>query len=224
MSDVMATDRFALDRASVRTTDRDGRLHVSITNCSKANVCPYYGSEIPRAEEMGLDPKKIYKLLRAPDELKRAAASLNNQPLLSVHRPHAATADGHKPEIVVGSLGTNARFVHPYLQNSLVVYDPSAIAGIETGDVRELSCGYWYTADMTPGEYEGEAHDGVMRDIDFNHVALVPAGRAGSDVLVADGAFVPLNGGPTFVRPGAVSPRFAPVRSRLLFLPPRQFR
>jgi hypothetical protein len=31
-------------------------------------------------------------------------------------------------------------------------------------------------------------YDGVMRDIKFNHVALVPEGRVGSDVAVADGA------------------------------------
>jgi len=49
-----------------------------------------------------------------------------------------------------------------------------------------LSAGYYYTADMTPGTYEGVAYDGVMRNIRFNHVALVVEGRAGSDVVVGD--------------------------------------
>jgi hypothetical protein len=35
--------RFAFDRASVRTYDRDGRLHVEITNISKAAVNAYVG-------------------------------------------------------------------------------------------------------------------------------------------------------------------------------------
>jgi hypothetical protein len=39
---------------------------------------------------------------------------------------------------------------------------------------------------MTPGMYEGQRYDGVMRDIQGNHVALVKAGRAGSDVMAAD--------------------------------------
>ena len=40
---------------------------------------------------------------------------------------------------------------------------------------------------MTPGESpDGEAYDGVMRDIVGNHVALVETGRAGPDVVVGD--------------------------------------
>lgn len=65
--------RLAFDRASVRTYDQDGRLHVAITPISKANVCPYLGSEIPDWEELGLDAQRTYRLLRDPDELARAA-------------------------------------------------------------------------------------------------------------------------------------------------------
>ena len=39
---------------------------------------------------------------------------------------------------------------------------------------------------MTPGTYEGEHFDGVMRNLRFNHVALVREGRAGPDVVVQD--------------------------------------
>jgi hypothetical protein len=39
---------------------------------------------------------------------------------------------------------------------------------------------------MTPGMYEGQRYDGVMREIQGNHVALVKSGRAGSDVMAAD--------------------------------------
>jgi len=41
---------------------------------------------------------------------------------------------------------------------------------------------------MTPGSYENERYDGVMRDIVGNHVALVKEGRAGPDVVVGDSA------------------------------------
>ena len=47
--------KLAFDRASVRTKDIDGRLHISLANISKANVCPYLGSEIPGGEELGLE-------------------------------------------------------------------------------------------------------------------------------------------------------------------------
>ncbi len=43
--------------------------------------------EIPNAEKLGLEPDKIYQLWRHPDELKKAAATFNNIPLLSIHTP-----------------------------------------------------------------------------------------------------------------------------------------
>jgi hypothetical protein len=53
--------------------------------------------------------------------------------------------------------------------------------------VCELSSSYRYRADMTPGTAaNGERFDGVMRDIIFNHVAIVERGRAGPDVAVGD--------------------------------------
>lgn len=180
----MNPDRLAFDRASVRTYDVDGRLHVAMTPISKANVCPYYGREIPNSEALGLEPDKIYYLLRDPEELAKAASTFNNLPLLNKHIP--VSASDPQKESVSGSTGSNANFSHPYLNNSLVVWDNPAIAGIETGEVKELSSAYRYRADMTPGEYEGVKFDGVMRDIVGNHVALVENGRAGSDVIVGD--------------------------------------
>ena len=156
-------DRLAFDRGSVRSIDQDGRLRVEWANISKANVCPYLGSEIPDAEALGLDPKQIYKLLRDPDELAKAAPSFNNIPLLSEHVP--VSADDHRPGLVVGATGSDSEFVAPYLRNSLVVWAADAIKGIENDEQRELSCAYRYVADMTPGTYRGESYSGVMRQI-----------------------------------------------------------
>jgi len=39
---------------------------------------------------------------------------------------------------------------------------------------------------MEPGEFDGQAYDGVMTEIQGNHLALVEVGRAGSDVVVSD--------------------------------------
>ena len=185
-----STDSLAFDRSSVRTKDVDGRLHVEVTNISKANVCPYMGKEIPDWELLGLDPEKIYQLYRDPDELKKAAPTFNNIPLLSEHVP--VSIDDHQPELVVGSTGTDAEFVAPYLRNSLVVWEANAIAGIESNTQRELSCAYRYVPDMTPGVVDGISYDGVMREIRGNHVALVETGRAGSDVIVGDSKTVNL--------------------------------
>lgn len=178
-----ATIRFAFDRTT-RSYDVDGRLHVRIANISKANICGYYGREIPNAEALGLEPNTLYQLWRHPDELAKAAPTFNNIQLLGRHIP--VSADDPKKDDVVGSTGTDAAFDGTYLTNSLVIWDAEAIAGIETRDQCELSCGYRYRLDLTPGTSEGLRYDGIMRDIVGNHVALVEAGRAGSDVVVGD--------------------------------------
>lgn len=175
---------LAFDRATVRKIDADGRMHVEVSNISKATVNPYRGSEIPDCETLGLDSNRIYFLLRDPEEIERAAPTFNNIPLLSKHIPVSA-AEPQK-EFVVGATGSYASYQAPYLKNSLVVWDAVAIALIESDEQKELSSAYRYRADMTPGKYEGVAYDGVMRDIRGNHVALVEVGRAGPDVVVGD--------------------------------------
>lgn len=179
------TESLAFDRASVRTIDENGRLQISRTNISKANVNAYYGREIPGSEELGLEPNKLYRLWRHPDELRKAAKTFNNIPVLSKHIPDFPTDPPN--EFRVGVTHSNAEFDGTYLTVGMSIWDNSAIAGIESGEQRELSASYKYVADMTPGVTpDGEPYDGVMRDIFGNHEALVPDGRAGPDVLVAD--------------------------------------
>ena len=180
-----AKDRLSLaqDR-SLRSYDQDGRLHVESSNISKATVNPYYGSEIPNYQQLGLEPKKVYYLLRDPEELEKAAPTFNNLPLLSKHIP--VSADEPQKEVIAGTTGSDTVFEDGYLKCSLAVWDAEAIAGIESGEQVELSSAYHYTADMTAGEFEGRHYDGVMRDIVGNHVALVDVGRAGRDVVVSD--------------------------------------
>ncbi len=176
--------KFAFDKSSVRTYDDDGMMHVALTPISKSNVCIYYGKEIPDSEALGLEPNKAYRLLRDPEELRKAVSTFNNKPLLNKHI--GVTVIDPPKEAIVGSTGERAEFDGTYLKNSLVIWDIDSILGVETDKQKEISSSYRYRLDMTPGEYEGEAYDGVMRDIVCNHVAIVPSGRAGPDVFVYD--------------------------------------
>ena len=175
---------------SVRTKDENGFLHVALTPISKATVNPYLGKEIEGSKEHGFEPDKIYYGLRDPDELEKGAGTFNGLPLLLEHHP--TDAENLPKEWVVGSMGTDAVFEKPYLKNSLTVTDAQAIQYIEDGTAKEISCSYRFTPDFTAGEYiesDGSKvhYDFIMRDIKGNHVALVPEGRAGHDVKVADG-------------------------------------
>lgn len=174
---------LALDR-SARHLDVDGRLHVDRSHISKAIINPYLGKEIPGYIDLGLDGDKIYQLLRDPVELERGASTFVGLQILSKHIP--VDVDEPHPELVVGAIGSNVVFNAPYLDADLTFWDAKAIAGIETGSIEELSCGYRYVPVMEAGEYEGKVYDGRMTQIKGNHLALVEVGRAGSDVVVAD--------------------------------------
>lgn len=178
MSDLLALDR------SERFKDQDGHLHVRSSFLSKACINPYKGSEIPGHEALGLDPNKVYRLFRDPAELEKAAPTFNNLRVMSRHV--AVSATDPKEHLVAGSTGSDARFEHPYIVNSLVIWRQEDIDDVESQEKCQISAGYYYQPDMTPGTYEGRPFDGTMRDIRANHVALVEAGRAGPDVQVHD--------------------------------------
>ena len=182
---VQARPAPAMDRSG-RSYDADGRLHVTMSNISKATVNPYRGSEIPRWRDLGLDPNRIYWLLRDPEELARAAPTFNRLPILDEHIP--VSADAPSQEIIIGTTGDNANFDGVYLRNSTSFWTAPAIRDIERRERVQFSSAYRYRADMTPGIFMGLHYDGIMRDITGNHVALVKEGRAGPDVMVGDSA------------------------------------
>jgi hypothetical protein len=169
----------------MRRKDADGHLHVEWSNITKANVCPYYGYEIPGAESLGLDPKRVYMLYRDPAELAAAASTFAGKPLLLHHKP--VTSEDHPTELVIGSVGSTVEWKNPFLRAPLSIWRQDGIDAIEDEEQREISCGYRYKVDMTPGMTpEGVAFHGRMRNIMGNHVTIVDEGRAGHDVVVAD--------------------------------------
>ena len=185
-SELGEDQRLALDEGSVRNYDRTGRLHVDLSHLTKANICPYFGKEIPGCEGLGLDPNRIYNLLRDPGELEKAVPTFNGLPFLLRHKP--TSADDHPTDLVIGSTGTGAVWNEPYIDNGIVIWPGNAIKDVETAKKKQLSAGYHYKADMTPGVWKGTPYDGVMRNIVGNHVAMVKDGRAGDDVVVGDEA------------------------------------
>lgn len=172
---------IAMDR---RTVDQDGRLRVPGCRISKANVCPYYGREIPNAEALGLDPNRVYMLYRDPEELRKAAKSFEQIPLLMTHI--AVTASAPANDVVCGTVG-NIRFEYPYLVGDLIVWRQDAIDKILSEQTKELSSAYRYEASLQAGTSpEGLRYDIRMASLLGNHLALVSTGRAGPDVVVAD--------------------------------------
>lgn len=67
---------------------------------------------------------------------------------------------------------------------TLVIQDAELIRRIEAGEAREISCGY--DADLVPetGSHADGAYEYRQSNIRYNHVAVVPRGRAGSDIAL----------------------------------------
>lgn len=174
---------------TARTYDANGWLRISRSHITKAGVNRYYGREIPGATALGLDLEKMYYMFRDPEELKKAAETFRINPILSKHvilSDFDTLDEKEKKKYIVGAVGSDVEFLDPYLDADTLIWDASAIAGIETDIQREFSCCYRYVPIMTTGTYKGEKYDGIMTQIQGNHLALVETGRAGSDVLAAD--------------------------------------
>ena len=167
MSHFASKDRIALDRASVRSTDANGHMHVADSVISSAVVNDYMGAEVADWQSLGLDPNKVYRLLRDPKELEAGVPSFHGKPLLSTHKAHFA--DDHDKEIQVGTV-MNPRWNDPDVRAELEIWDAETIRAIESGEASALSCGYHYTPVMEPGVHDGKSYDGRMTAITGNHV------------------------------------------------------
>ena len=180
----MNKNTVAFDKASARSYDANGHLIVDSTVITKAAVNPYYGKEIPDYESLGLDPEKIYNMLRDPAELEKGMHTLGEKQLLIKHI--FVSADEPQKESIAGTIGSNLEMVGNDVKGSLTVWDKEAINLIESGKLAELSASYFYDPIMKSGTFNGQPYDGIMTNIRGNHVALVERGRIGRDALVAD--------------------------------------
>lgn len=173
-------------RSSTRAKDANGFLHIKLNNITRGQVSPYLGREVSAKDDLGWDDERVYSLLRDPEELRKATPSYNGLPVLFGH--HECDASTLPKDQIIGTTGTEAAFNGDFMQNSITIWDASAVKAIEDEEIVELSCGYAYTLDPSKGEFNGASYDGVMRDIKPNHVALVEKGRAGAEVRIGDSA------------------------------------
>lgn len=73
-----------------------------------------------------------------------------------------------------------------YLSAPVYVTDAEAVSLVQSGQRRDVSCGYECELDETPGLFNGVPYDRVQRDRVYNHLGLGPEGwgRAGTDVAL----------------------------------------
>lgn len=129
----------------------------------------------------------IVRELRPRDEVFKAdsLATLSAAPVTDLH-PTQMVSPKNVRELQIGHVSERVREDGKMVAGHVTVQEESAIAAVQAGKRKELSCGYQCRIDATPGVYEGERYDQVQRDIVYNHVAIGPRnwGRAGRDVAL----------------------------------------
>ena len=124
---------------------------------------------------------------------------------LTVGHPQKVTPDNWA-KLSKGHVGERPHRSGKFVSSDIHIEDRGAAADAKSEKLKELSCGYTCHFDPTPGiSPEGEAYDGIMRRIRYNHVALLPEGygRAGPDVRMHLDASDGVSGessSPTYVR------------------------
>ena len=122
---------------------------------------------------------------RPPEEAFNAdsLASLMGKPITIGHKAYVTS--GNAAQVApVGSVLSAGRQDGNNIVADIVVYN------LDT-NARELSCGYTLDLDETPGTTpQGEHYDAIQRNIQYNHLAIVPKGRAGIARLNMDGSQV----------------------------------
>lgn len=169
---------FRVDYGTLRPAKRtiDGRMRVDAT-LTRSGVFVYRNNDGTERREYR-PPAEVFKA----DSMR----SFELQPVTYEH-PTVKVEASNAKELSKGIVLEGIRRDGNHMVASMIIDDAELIRAIETGAMREVSCGYECEYDPTPGvSPEGERHDGVQSNIVGNHVAVVPAGRAGTARIKLD--------------------------------------
>lgn len=164
---------------SKRVVDINGWITIKDNPILKAGIFPYLGSEIGQGE-----PARVYKVLRSDEELSKPETikSFELVPLINEHFVLGELGTDTDDKSIDGIVGESIYFEAPYLKSNIKVFGKHIKKLIEVGKI-ELSAGY--SCKYIPVENNPD-YDFIQTDIRANHLALVEAGRNGSDVAVQD--------------------------------------
>ena len=165
-----------------KKVDTNSFWYIKHNPISKEGVFPYLGHTI--SDEC--EPNKIYKVYRPAKTLADSVETWDNPPKPFLEE-HTMVGEGFTPidERPVQGIMYNPEYKDGVLYADLAIYSEDMKQSIENGK-KELSLGYFCKYKKERGVFKGEVYDYVQYDMVGNHIALVDAGRCGSDVKVFD--------------------------------------
>lgn len=163
------------DRGEFRTPEQtDAGFLRADAYVTRAGVFEYRGADGALRRE-----------LRHPDDVfaPESLATLGMAPITLGHPAGLVTAQNARG-LSVGHVGDTPAREDAFVRTPVLVTDADAVKAVLDGTHRETSCGYECDVEDGAGAWEGQPYDSRQKNIRYNHVALVPKGRAGPEVRV----------------------------------------
>ena len=165
----MTMQRFDVSEIKATRTDEGFILDTpAITRCG---VFPYRNA----------DGTMRYELRHPDDVFKQDSLdSIKGKPVTALH--NGLIDNTNSTGVTVGAVMSAGRQDGDNVTAEIVIHDTSMV----DGGNKDLSCGYTLNLDEESGVYNGQPYTHRQRDIKYNHLAIVKAGRAGNARLNLD--------------------------------------
>lgn len=135
-----------------------------------------------RLTRVGVFDYGSYQQFRSEDEVfsEDSLKTLNDIPLTMEHPMEAeVNPDNFKDQVIGHVINGTVEKDGDFVKAKVMISEASAIDIVKSKKMLELSCGYTAFEADEQGEYNGIPYDSVQKDIKYNHLSLVPEGRAG---------------------------------------------
>ncbi len=136
------------------------------------------------------DDGTIRKELRHPEDVFKddSLKSMSMLPITLLHPKERIVDSENAKKVSIGFTGENISHDGSMISGTVKITDKNAIKEIENDDIQELSLGYNVKLVAGEGEFQGERFDTRQTEIKYNHLAVVPQGRAGVAKIILDAA------------------------------------
>ena len=159
----MILERF--DRTELKAIRTDEGFILDTPAITRCGVFPYRNA----------DGTMRYELRHPDDVFKQDSLdSIKGKPVTAMH--HGMINNGNSVGVTVGAVMSAGRQDGDNVTAEIVIH----------GGNKDLSCGYTLNLDEESGVYNGQPYTHRQRDIKYNHLAIVKAGRAGNARLNLD--------------------------------------
>jgi hypothetical protein len=167
----------AIDFSSVQRMDKATVTAQGFLSCpafiTRAGIFEY-------RDEAG----KIRRELRPESEVfsQESMDTLKLLPITRNHEGSMITVDNIKAHHV-GTTGEIIQKDGDYIQCQVKITDRATIDDIQNGRISgQISAGYDADVLSLKGTWRGQSYDAVQKSIKYNHISIVPQGRAGGSV------------------------------------------